>query len=345
MPPSDISLYGRVILKRAWLILLLVVVTAATVAGVSYTRPLVYRTTLRFQVTSSPPTDVTLYQTSRTTLSSDEIAKTRANFIELVTSLDVAWETVEALQLPMSGRELVNTLQVQESEDSDFVRLSVTTEDAQRSADIANTLIAVAVRRYGEMNARPLTLAGQFISDQLAETQAELDQARAELISFQSSHNLGTLDGTIDAKISMIRSLELSHDEAVSRGATAEAEAFSQLIRQRQGELQALIELSGLYTTLSTRVSQLQETYDFLLEKRTEARLKENQARNLDFVQVFGQARVPDSPEPRVSLSILALSIAVATALGVILAFFLEYVGSARQLGRTAPAPAMRQYT
>jgi uncharacterized protein involved in exopolysaccharide biosynthesis len=345
MPSSDIGLYSRVILKRAWLILLLVVVTAATVVGVSFTHPLVYRTTLRFQVTASPPTDVTLYQTNRSTISSDEIAKTRANFIELVTSLDVAWETVEALKLPISGRELVSTLDVQESIDSDFVRLSVATENPQLSADIANTLIAVAVRRYGEMNARPLTLAGEFITDQLTQTQAELDQARADLISFQVSNNIGTLDSAIDAKISMIRSLELSHDEAVSRSDLAGAEAYATLIRQRQAELQDLIRLSGVYTTLSNRVVQLQETYDFLLEKRTEARLKENQARNLDFVQVFGLARVPDSPEPRVSLSVLTLSIAVATALGVILAFFLEYLGLARRLGRTTPAPAIRQYT
>jgi uncharacterized protein involved in exopolysaccharide biosynthesis len=158
------------------------------------------------------------------------------------------------------------------------------------------------------------------------------------------SNNIGTLDGAIDAKISMVRSLELSHDEAVSRSDLASAEAYSALIRQRQGELQDLIRLSGVYTTLANHVVQLQETYDFLLEKRTEAQLKENQARNLDFVQVFGQARVPDSPEPRISLSILALSIAVASAVGVMLAFGWEYAGNRRGLHAGSRAAAVQQY-
>jgi uncharacterized protein involved in exopolysaccharide biosynthesis len=345
MPTPDFDQYVRVVLKRGWLIALLVISTVGTVVGVSLTRPPVFRTTLRFQVTSSPPSDVSLYQTTRSTASSDEIAKTRANFLDVVTSLDVAWETVEALGLPMSGRELVNTLDVQEAIDSDFVRLSVTTENAQLSADIANTLIAIAVRRYGEMNARPLTLAGAFIADQLTQTQAELNTARADLISFQVSNNIGTLDGAIDAKTSMIRSLELSHDEAVSRGDLAGAAAYTGLIRERQRELQDLIRLSGVYSTLATRVVQLQQTYDFLLEKRTEAQLKENQARNLDFVQVFGQARVPDSAEPQISIAILVLSIAVASAVGVMLAFAWEYVGTRRRLEAGARVVPAKQYT
>lgn len=92
-------------------------------------------------------------------------------------------------------------------------------------------------------------------------------------------------------------------------------------------------------------MNQLQSTYDFLLEKMTEAQLKENQARNLDFVQVLGQARVPDQAEPRVSLPIMLLSAAIATLLGVVLAFAWEYVEHRRGGETPAREPVARQYS
>jgi uncharacterized protein involved in exopolysaccharide biosynthesis len=345
MPTSDFAQYGQIIWKRLWLIVLLVISTVGTVAAVSYTRPPYYRSTVRFQITALPPSDVTLFQATRGSGYNEEIAATRANFIDVLTSLDVAWETVDVLQLPMSGRELVDKVTTEEAVESDFVLLSVTAEDRQLAADIANTLISVAIKSYGELNARPLVLSQVFISSQLEQTVQELSEARAQLIAFQAAHNLGTLDGAIDAQVSIIRALELSHDEAIARNDDAQARAYGDLIEARQVELQELIQLSGQYDTLEARVGQLQGTYAFLLEKLTEARLKENQARNLDFVQVLGEARVPDQAENRLSVPILVLSAAAATGLGIMLAFALEYATRRRGAKAKASEGMARQYT
>ena len=105
---------------------------------------------------------------------------------------------------------------------------------------------------------------------------------------------------------------------------------FQTLIDRRTAELTALIDLSGQYNALQLRLNNLQSTYDFLQSKLTQAQLSENEARNLDAVQVLGPARVPDQPNPRISVGLMILSAAVATIAGVMLAFLWEYLAPSK---------------
>lgn len=337
MELSDFIAYWRIIRKRGWLTVALVATTAATIIGVSLMKPPTYRASVRFQVTALPPSDVTLYQDARRGAYRDEIAAVRSNFISMLTSLEIAWEVVEVLDIPMQGREIVKRMEVEEPTDSDFVRLLVTAEDPQLAADIANTFIAVTFQRYGELNARPLTLSREFITSQLEQTQRELLEAQTELIRFQIENGIGTLDSSISAQQSLIRSLELAHDEALAKGDLQGAASYEEIINQRQMELQDIIQLSSQYATLESRVRQLQSAYNLLVGKETEARLKENEALNLGFIQVFSSARVPDQPEPQVSIPILSLGMVIALVVGVMLAFLWEYLGQRHLLAPSAP--------
>src|SRR5438067_1602118 len=104
---SDTAHYARILLTRLWLIILLVLATEASVVAFSYSRPLTYQTSVRFQITTLPPSDVTLYQNTRSTSSSvDPLTATRTDFISVLTSEDVAWDTLDALKLPLSGQEV-----------------------------------------------------------------------------------------------------------------------------------------------------------------------------------------------------------------------------------------------
>jgi uncharacterized protein involved in exopolysaccharide biosynthesis len=342
---SDFARYARILFHRLWLIIMLVAATESTVAVISLTRPLVYETSVRFQITAPPPSDVTLYQGTRSTSSVDPLTATRTDFISVLTSQDVAWDTVDSLKLPISGREVQQMVSVQQATDSNFIILTLRAADPQQAADIANGLIAAAVKRYGQMNAQPLTTSETFIASQLDQTQQALQQARVDMTSFQAQHGVGSLDGSINSQIGLIRSLQLNHDEAVAQGNLQEAANLQTLIDQRTVELTALINLSGQYAALQLRLNNLQTTYDFLQGKLTQAQLSENQARNLDAVQVFGSARVPDQPNPRLSMAIMVLSAAVATIAGVILAFLWEYMAPSKPKAAPAREPMVRQYT
>lgn len=325
---SELITYWRIVRKRWWLILILVATTVAAVVGFSLTKPSLYRASVRVQVTAAPPSDVTLYQGAKAGTFSEEVTLTRASFMEVIASLDVAWQVVDTLKLPMTGKQLLQKITVEDFPTSSLVRVSAVAEDPQQVTDIANAFVQAALQQYGQLNAYPLTLSREFIKDQLEQTQEELQQAQTELIRFQIENRIATLDDTITTLQNLIRSLELAHDEALAVGNTSAAENYDALVSARLRELQNIVQLKNQYDTLDSRVRQLQETYNFLLEKETEARLKENEALNLSFIQVLGQARVPTDPEPRLSPKVLVLAGIVSLALGVMLAFLTEYIGS-----------------
>src|SRR5690606_23489823 len=127
-------------------------------------------------------------------------------------------------------------------------------DSAQLAADVANAVMVAAVRRFGELNAQPLTNTQLFIADQLEQTQQELQEARAELITFEVSHGVAGLDNTIDSHMTLIRALQVHRDEALAGGFTTRADAYQALITERQSELANLMGLSNEYDTLQSRV-------------------------------------------------------------------------------------------
>jgi uncharacterized protein involved in exopolysaccharide biosynthesis len=338
MDVRELIIYWHIIKKRLWLIALLVATTGAGIVGFSFTQPPVYEATVRFQVTALPPEDVTLYQAARGGQYREEIAYTENNLTDLITSLEVAWNTVEEMGLQMKGRELQERVVVEESPGSDFVSVTVTAEDPKLAADLVNTLISVALRRYGELNAYPITMAREFISNQVEQARQDLLAAQADMTRFQIESKVGTLESSISAQHALIRSLALAHDQALAEGNRQEAANYEEIITERQLELQELIQLSSEYATLEAQVRQLQSTYNFLLQKETEARLKENEAFNLGFVQVLGAAQAPNEPEPRVRVSILALGLLVSLVIGLAIAFVWEYLE--RTQLNASPEPA-----
>jgi len=168
----------------------------------------------------------------------------------------------------------------------------------------------------------------------------QLDQAEQELIAFKIEHKVGGLDGLIASQQGLIRSLNLERDQALATGQTSVAAAYDRLIAEREAELQQLIGLSTTYTQLERTVDQLQGTYGLLLEKETEAQLKENEILNVSFIQVIGEARVPSKPKPPIRWSTVALGGVVSLITGIMIAFVWEYVERGQQPELTSTTPA-----
>ena len=106
---------------------------------------------------------------------------------------------------------------------------------------------------------------------------------------------------------------------------------------------------------LAEAVRQADTLYNYLLDKETEAKLKENEALHLSFVQVLGPARPPSHPLPPINFKILALGAVISLILGVGLAFLWEYLETVSLdirseaeptmvSARTSPGVANRQY-
>lgn len=332
MKIQDLLLYWQIIRKRGWLPILLTAVTMGTIIGLSLMAEPAYVASVRFQVIAPPASEVSLFQAFGRVSLRDEIGYTRDNFVSVLTSLDLAWRVIEALDLNMNGRELVELIAVEPVEGSDFTEIKVSTHDPQLSADIANALITQGMIMYGEIRARGSTNSRKFIASQLEDIRTQLEQAQQELIAFKIENRIGDLDDVINSQQSLIRSLRLSKDQALAEGSIEIATNYEKIIGERALELQDLVQLGTQYSILQDKVNLLTQTYNFLLDKETEAQLKENEILNLGFIQPLSEARAPRQPEPALKLSILALGGVLSMVLGVVIVFLWEYVEQRNKL-------------
>jgi uncharacterized protein involved in exopolysaccharide biosynthesis len=191
---------------------------------------------------------------------------------------------------------------------------------------LANGLAAEARAYYGELLARSSGASREFISVQLELARQELDRAQMALMQFKIENKVGSLESDIGQQTSFIRSLRLSRDNAMADNNIAKANAYDVLIAQREQELQTLLNLSARYQALQMAVAQASSTYDLLLGKQAEAKITENQIRNVNFILVVEPAEPPRRSTSTFSKAILALGGVLSLVLGVAVAFVWEYI-------------------
>jgi uncharacterized protein involved in exopolysaccharide biosynthesis len=338
MSIEELLIYWRIIKKRLWLIGLLCGATLGTILVISLTADSVYQSSIKFQVTAPPPEDVSLYKGYSTGKTREEIAITRGNFVNVLTSSAVAWDAVRELgvESQVTGDELKANTLVEDVEDSDLTMITVTAKDPQLAADLLNKLFEMGLRQYGQMLARSATTTREFISSQLETTGLELEQAKEALTTFQIENKVGRLNGAIDSQQDLLRSLRLERDRAWAQGDMERAAQYDKLIAQREVELQNIIHLSVEYEALQTAVDQAEATYSLLLAKETEAKLKENEILQVGFIQALDEARKPSRPISPLRPAIIALGGVVSLTIGIMLAFILEYVEAFQASDRSA---------
>lgn len=315
------------IIKRRWIpIVVLFLTTMVTLIVISYFSPRVFVASARFQVIAPSPGTVTLYGGYRGGAFRDEIAYTQNTFIEILKSRGVARRTVEAVDTQLSVDELQTRTEV--IVESDFVNFQVAGDESEEAALLANTLFDKALVYYGELLARSSEASGEFIANQLEQARQELDQTQTALMQFKIENKLGSLEGDISQQTNLIRSLRLARDEAMANNDITKANAYDVLIEQREQELQNLLNLSARYQTLQTAVEQATTNHDFLLGKETEAKIAENQTRNVNFIQVLEPADPPSKSISSFSNSIFILGAVLSLVLGIAVAFIWEYIAT-----------------
>ena len=323
MSIRELLVYWRILKKRLWLIGLLVGVTLGTMLLLSCLSQPVYRATTSFQVTTPLPAEVSLYREFRTSTSSEELVRTRNNFVPFLQSEFVVGQVVEELGLDLNVDELLGQMVIEPDEDSDFINLRVTAPDPKLAAAIANTLLDTASRYFGELSAGSITANKEFIQQQLQETKDELDRARAALIQFQVENRVGSPNGLLNSQESLVTALKSDRDRALAEGKEAEASSYDEIIYARELELQELVLLNAEYADLQDTAARIAAVYSDLLDRETEAKLKENEIMSARFIQVI-PAREPERPLPRFDVRLLLVGGIVSLVAGVALAYLLE---------------------
>lgn len=327
MTIQDVLKYFKIIRKWWWVIVLLFGATVGTMLAIAFLTEREYEAIVTVQVSAPAPQEVPLYSQYGRQALRDEIEQTRSSFSEFVLEGDAPYRALEALpDIKMRGGELREQITVDTPESSQLMSISVRAADPETAALLANTVVEVGLEQYGQLLARPTANTRQFIEQELEIARAELEVAEVELAQFQITNKIGDLNSAINGQYSLIRSLIMQRDLAWAEGETAKAQALEEVILEREVGLQSMVGLSAEYSELSDRVERARSTYNFLISKRAEAQIKENQILELDSIQIITPARPPNKPVAAINGKIIVLGAVVSLLAGVLLTFLLEYL-------------------
>ena len=327
MEIQDIMKYFRIIRKWWWVIFLLVGFTIGTMLTISFLTKTKYEATVTVQVSAPPPQEVPLYSQFGWGVLRDEIIQTQASFSEFLLEGDVAWRTLEVLpDVPLEGEALRDSIVVDIPDSSQLMRISVPAEDPETAALLANTLVEVGLHQYGALLAQPTANTIKFIEQELEVAGEELKSAETELTQFLIVNKLGDLPGSINNQHNLIRSLTMQRDLSRAEGDINRAQALEEIILDHEVGLQNMIGLSAEYNALTDRVERARTTHNFLLDKKAEAQIKENQILSLGSIQIITPARPPQNPASAISSKLIVLGAIASFLAGILLTFLLEYM-------------------
>lgn len=324
---QEIASYFRIIRKWWWVLAALFAATVGTMLAIAFLSRTQYQATATVLVSAPPPQEVPLYSQFGRQALRDEIAQTQTGFSEFLLEGTAPYQALEELpDIPMGGSELRTRITIDIPENSQLMRVAVRASDPETAALLANTLVETGLEEYGQLLAQPTANTRKFIEQELEAAREELEGAQARLVQFQIENKVGNLDKAINSQYELIRSLRLQGDLARARGELAQAQAIQETILERVVELQGIAVLSAEYMELTDGVERARATYEFLLDKKSEANIKEKQILEVGSIQVITPARPPSRPVSAIDAKLVVLGAVVSALTGVLLAFLLEYI-------------------
>ncbi|MCB0208630.1 MAG: hypothetical protein KDJ52_04855 [Anaerolineae bacterium] len=334
---ADIVKYWQIIRKWWWVILLLFVTTVGTILGLAFFSEPEYQAVVKVQVNAPPPQEVPLYSDFGRQVISAGIEQAQNNFSELLREGDALRSALENNpDVSMSKDELLERVTVEVPEGSLIMRIQVLAPDPDDAAALANAIVDAGLHQYEELLAQSTVSTLKFIDQQIEITSAELSQAETTLMQFQIENKVGQLDQAINSQYNFISDLRKQSDLASANGDLDKAHSIQDIILDREIEMQNMISLSAEYNRLQAQVSRVRETYNFLLDRKTEAQIKESQIRSSSSIQIITPARPPQRPTTLLDGRIVVLGGVVSLLAGVLLAFLLEYLST---LGASQKSP------
>ena len=335
--------YVNVLRKRWWLFIVLCGAALGVMLVSAWSSPAQYESSVRFLVNVPPSAEVSLYPGFDRPTQNQQIRATQSAFLEVIKSPTVLRRTKDKLGLPMSLAELGQMITTDTPTESTFVWVAVKATDPQLAADIANTLVDEARQYFGELEAQPAASAREFITAQVNDAAQKMQAAKSALADFKATHTISDLQAEIEAQRTIVWNLTLYSSDAAVNGDPGKADRYTKLITQHQAEITRLASLSEEYNALRDDAKQSEDYYTFLVNKETEAKLKENESLQARYIQIVESAYPALEPVSPYDIRILALGFLASLVISFVLVFGLEYIELHRP--KTKPLTAASQAT
>ncbi len=253
--------YWNVVRRYLWFLVALVLATVGTTAYLVYRTPPKYQARERLQVVAFEPGQVSLFSPERTGLTSDEVRRTRNDFLATIQDRGVAWQTIAQLHLNMNADELLSHITLP-SEEGEFVTVLATGDTPQQAQEIVTTHVQNALKTYRETRVRSVDANQEFLKEQLTQIENKLSQAEDDLTHFKLDHNMVSLDDAIKAHEVSINSLRAQVETLEVDMARAKALAK----QYREAEKDSLEKAEEAPEKSATKDYYVQEARDYHAE-------------------------------------------------------------------------------
>lgn len=338
----------KVIRRWWWLIVGFAVITELALwLGMRSAEP-TYTATVKLQISTPQREDVAAYDEYRSVSMRDEITVAINNLIDLLQNDEVHKRT--ANRLGLDGKDTSYTITAKRVTDADFIKVTIEARTPDLAAKIINEHIDVAITYYGELRAKSIRAEKELFAEQLRLAEEKLLAAENALADFRTRNRIYSLTSQTATQQRLLEQLQLERDKLLLEQAIKVADGIipivtptinsvtevDKLIAQRMKELDQYTALTPQYNILEQNVEQARTEHEHLLSKYGEAELKIVAVQAANFIQVIKPGEAPTESEsswPKLAVLILVGSL----GLGVVTAFFLEYISSSTVMREGAP--------
>jgi len=141
-------------------------------------------------------------------------AESAQTYAELFQETSTASKTIEELKLNMQPAQLLAHVKVKPITDTAIVGVSVSWNNAQESARIANALAKAFIDYRHDMVADQAQVALAYLAAQLPQAEATLHQATTSLAEYETSHKIVDISTQTQQSLTAISALEAKRAEA-----------------------------------------------------------------------------------------------------------------------------------
>lgn len=221
--------------------------------------------------------------------------------IKLPSSLD---EAMKRSGVSVLRRTMAAAIETQIGKDSKIFAIKVTWDDPRLAATIANNVAEIFVENSRAIRRKDARETYDYYSGQLREARGEIVKINDELVAFEETHNISSLDDQVGVLVSELSRLESEYKIRVAEaGAMRAAQARIQTLMTQEPEM--IVTESRYRSPLKQRLTDYQWELQQALSRYTEENPKvvklQKQIQILE--QLIAQSNDETAPENTYNLN------------------------------------------
>jgi len=351
IPPSDlreltVKDYFDIVLRRIWIVILIVIVITGFIAFKSFSTPKIYQTQVKLFIGKTTPK-----VTGKEDIIYKGFAPTKEEILNLLKSTTIAERVVKNLNLSSDDEfidvrdpvtKLIDMVSIDSPKDTNIVFLKVTGKNPLKITKIANTWAEEFIKVDIDNRASAAKYGIGWLKEQINETLKKLENAEKKLNDFLRENRIVAIPDIGEEKEVLLEQLKTQKADLEKQileaskkygemhpkmdSLRAQLEAIEQRLREEQDSVYSLQDKSLQYKILRRDVDTLKSMYNDLLVRLKDLEMSKETI--ISNIQILDKATPPSTPIIPKPLRDISRAFIFSIVLAVGFCYFLEYADS-----------------